>query len=409
MKLPDRKVLSWAGYDWANSAFATTVMAGFFPLFFRDYWGAGTKQLTAANSLASLVVALLAPLLGAIADRGSAKKRFLLVFTALGVATTGGLYLVAQGDWPLAFALYVLAGIGFSGGLSFYDALLVEVAPEGGLDTVSALGYSLGYLGGGLLFTFNVVLFLWPSAFGLADGVEAVQVAFLSVALWWALFSLPLFLWVPEPGSGAAPGFGDAARAGWQQLWATFRHIRQLRPVFLFLLGYWFYIDGVDTIIRMAVDYGAAIGLDRKDLITALLLTQFVGFPAAIAYGALGNKLGTRKGIFLGLGVYIGVTVWSFFMSQGWEFYAMAVVVGLVQGGVQALSRSYFATLIPAEKTGEFFGFYNMLGKTAAIVGPALMYVVTALTSSPRLSILSVIVLFVCGAALLRKVKPGKT
>lgn len=404
MSLPDRKVLSWALYDWANSAFATTVMAAFFPLFFSQYWEGDSLQLGLANSLSSLAVAALAPVLGAIADRGSAKKRFLLFFTALGVAMTGGLCLVSQGNWPAAFILYALAGIGFSGSLAFYDALMVSVAPRERFDLVSALGYSLGYLGGGLLFLLNVAFVLWPDTFGLPDKAAAVKLSFLTVALWWALFSIPLFLWVEEPRNAGDPG--QALRQGLRQLAETFRQIRRLRPVFLFLLGYWFYIDGVDTIIRMAVNYGKTLGFDSDDLITALLITQFVGFPAAIAFGKLGERIGARHGLFIGIGVYLGVTVWGYFMDQIWEFYALAVVIALVQGGVQALSRSFYGRLIPPDKAGEFFGFYNMLGKTAAIIGPVLMGGVARYSGQPRLGILSIILLFVIGGALLWKVKP---
>lgn len=409
MKLPGRTVLSWALYDWANSAFATTVMAGFFPLFFSDYWGGSHQQLLQANSLSSLVVALLAPLLGAMADRGSAKKRFLFSFCTLGVVATGAFYLVGTGDWPTAFLLYVLASIGFSGSLTFYDALLVGVAARDKLDSISALGYSLGYLGGGLLFAANVAMVLSPATFGIGSQAEAVRLAFLSVCVWWAFFSLPLLFWVPEPSGGPKLSLWPAARAGWAQLVATFGELRLVRPALLFLVGYWFYIDAVDTIIRIAVSYGKTIGLGNQDLITALLITQFVGFPAAIAYGALGQKIGTRRGIFLGIGVYVGVTVWSFYMDQAWEFYVLATVVGLIQGGVQALSRSYFAQLIPADKAGEFFGFYNMLGKTATIVGPLLMLGVDRLTHSPRHSILSLILLLVIGAAFLWRAKPERS
>ncbi|MCC7262476.1 MAG: MFS transporter [Candidatus Latescibacteria bacterium] len=407
MKLPSRQILSWALYDWANSAFATTVMAGLFPLFFSDYWGGSQAHLARANSLASLVVALLAPLLGAIADRGGAKKRFLFSFTALGLVATGGFYLVGTGDWPAAFLLYVLGAIGFSGSLTFYDALLVGVAKKEEFDAVSALGYSLGYLGGGLLFAFDVAMVLSPETFGLSGQAQAVKLAFLSVSAWWGLFSLPLLLWVPEPRQAQPLSLTAAVGAGWTELIATFRHLRQLRPALFFLVGYWFYIDAVDTIIRMAVSYGKTIGLGNQDLITALLITQFVGFPAAIAYGSLGNKIGARRGIFLGLAVYVGVAVWSFFMDQGWEFYVLATVVALVQGGVQALSRSYFAQLVPADKSGEFFGFYNMLGKTATIIGPMLMVWAEALTHSPRYSILSLILLLVVGAAFLWRAKPA--
>ncbi|MDS4031466.1 MAG: MFS transporter [Candidatus Contendobacter sp.] len=409
-RLDRRRVVSWAFYDWANSAFATTVIAGFFPIFFKQYWSAeasvteSTFWLGAANSLASLLIVLLAPLLGAIADRGGVRKRFLLGFAALGIVMTGALYGVGRGEWVWAATLYVLALIGFSAGNIFYDALLVGVASERKLDIVSALGYSLGYLGGGLLFALNVLMTLYPGWFGLADAAEGVRVSFVTVALWWALFSIPLWLFVPEPPAPDRVNGLAVIRAGLTQLRGTFREVRRLRVVGAFLLAYWLYIDGVDTVIHMAVDYGLALGFPAESLIVALLITQFVGFPAAIAFGRLGERWGPRTGIFIAIGVYILIAVWGYFIRHPWEFYVLAIAIGLVQGGVQSLSRSLYARLIPAEKSGEFFGFFNMLGKFAAVLGPVLMGVVSLLTGNPRFSILSLLVLFVGGALLLARV-----
>lgn len=400
-----KKVLSWALYDWANSAFATTVMAGFFPIFFKQYWSAGadlttsTFQLGMANSLASIIVAAFAPFLGAVADKGNSKKKFLLFFTVIGIVMTGSLRFVAMGDWLIAAALYILATIGFSGGNIFYDSLIVSVAGEKKMDFVSALGFSLGYLGGGLLFALNVAMTLNPQTFGLSNATEAVRLSFVSVAIWWAVFSIPIFLFVRGPKTRGDLSGWKAVTGGARQLISTFQEIRKLRVVFLFLIGYWLYIDGVDTIIRMAVDYGMSIGLDSNSLILALLITQFIGFPAAIAFGKIGEKLGTKTGI--GIGVYIAVTVWSFFMKRESEFYALAIAIGLVQGGVQSLSRSFYTRLIPENKAAEFFGFYNMLGKFAAVIGPALIGWFSVITHSPRYSILSIIVLFISGAAIL--------
>jgi len=402
-----RQVISWALYDWANSAFATTVLAGFFPLFFKKYWSAGsdvtvsTFQLGVANAVASLVVALLAPVLGAIADRSGARKRYLLLFAGMGVVMTGCLALVAEGQWPVAVAIYMFALVGFSGSNVFYDALLLDAAPHGRIDRVSALGFALGYLGGGVLFSFNVALTLWPGTFGLPDATAAVKVSFLSVAIWWALFSLPLLIYFREVPLSERVGGWAAVISGFSQLAGTFRALRHMRVVFVFLLAYWLYIDGVHTVIRMAVDYGLAIGFDANDLIVALLLTQFIGFPAALIFGRLGERTGAKTAILMGLGVYIFACVWAYSMREAWEFYVLAGVIGLVQGGVQALSRALYARLIPANKSGEFFGFYNMLGKFAAILGPLIIGVVSVTTGDPRLSILAVIVLFVAGGALL--------
>ncbi len=409
MSRPERRqIFAWALYDWANSAFAVTIMAGFFPVFFKQYWSSGssavqsTFHLGAANSAASLVVVILAPLLGSFADQGGGKKRLLLLFTLLGVLATAALFLVGEGEWRSALGLYVLATIGFSAGIVFYDALLVDVSAGRHLDFVSGLGYACGYLGGGLLFAFCVGLTLHPHWFGLPDAAGAVRWSFLLTAGWWALFSIPLFLLVRERVSPRAGiGLLQSGRAALRQLAGTLAELRRLRVVALFLLSYWLYIDGVDTIIKMAVDYGMALGFDSSDLMLALLLTQFVGFPAALLFGLLGERIGAKRGIYVAIGVYFGVVIWASRMESAWEFYALAVVIGLVQGGIQSLSRSFYARIIPADKAGEFFGFYNMLGRFAAIFGPLLMGWVGVLSGSPRLSILAVALLFALGLLLL--------
>jgi MFS transporter, UMF1 family len=401
-----KAVVSWALYDWANSAYATTVMAGFFPIFFKQYWSAGTDvsvstfHLGSVNSAAAIVVAALAPILGFAADKGGAKKKFLLFFLILGIAATGGLGLIAKGEWPMAVACYALATIGFAGGNIFYDSLLVSVTKGERMDFVSALGYGAGYLGGGILFAVNVWMTLSPEAFGLQDAAQAAKVSFITVAAWWALFSIPLFLFVKEP-TRRSTGGPHAVTGAFREVRSAFRQVRTVRMAFLFLIAYWLYIDGVDTTILMAVDYGLSLGFDSNALIVALLITQFVGFPSAIAFGKIGEKLGTKKAIFVGLGVYVLVAAWGFFMRAQKEFFILAVAIGLVQGGVQALSRSFYGRLIPAESAGEFFGFYNMLGKFAAIIGPFLMGWVSVATGSARYSILAVVLLFVSGGVVL--------
>ena len=382
-----KEIWGWALYDWANSAFATSVMAGFFPIFFNQYWSTGvdssltTARLGFGNSLASLLVAAIAPVMGAIADKGSARKKFLITFAYLGVLMTALLYVVGQGQWLPALIVYVVAVIGFSGSIVFYDSLLPGVASEDNIDFVSSLGYSLGYLGGGLLFLFNVIMTLTPDTFGLPDTAAAVRVSFVSVAVWWGLFTLFTVWWVPDNPDTRRRSGGSwkAVSEGLGQLSQTFKEIKHLRTVFLFLLAYWFYIDGVDTIIRMAVDYGLSLGFHQNDLIVALLVVQFVGFPAALAFGKLGQKWGVRRSIFLAIGMYMGITLWGTMISNKGEFYALAVMIALVQGGVQALSRSYYSRLIPVNKAAQYYGFYNMLGKFAAILGPALMGAVVLL------------------------------
>ena len=421
-----KTVWGWAMYDWANSAFATTVMAGFFPIFFKKYWSYGTDvnmstaQLGFGNSIASLLVALMAPVLGAIADKGSARKKFLIFFAYLGVLMTASLFLVEKGEWAWAIFVYAMGIVGFSGANVFYDSLLPSVAGKDNIDYVSGLGFSMGYLGGGLLFLINVLMTLMPEKFGLADSGEAVRYSFISVALWWGMFTVVTILWVPEEKATVASREGkNFVVDGFRQFIGTFRKVRHLKTIFLFLLAYWFYIDGVDTIIRMAVDYGMSLGFASNDLIVALLIVQFVGFPAALAFGKLGQKWSPRKAIYLAIGIYMLIVAWGTMMTAKQEFYILAIMIGLVQGGIQALSRSYYSRLIPKEQSAEYYGFYNMLGKFAAIFGPALMGVVGLIarrllmppTPTPaqiahigqlaaRWSIASILILFIIGAIL---------
>ena len=410
-----KAIFSWAMYDWANSAFATTVMAGFFPVFFNGYWSAGadttvtTARLGLANSIAGITVALLAPVLGSIADRGSARKKFLVFFAFMGALMTASLWIVSRGDWKSAIFVFVLASIGFSGSIVFNDSLLVSVSGPNQRERVSALGYALGYLGGGLLFALNIAMTLRPAAFGLAGPEEAVRYSFLTVGAWWVVFTIPLIMFVKEKRPERTRGIGRTVAGGMRELVGTFRAIRRLRMVFLFLVAYWLYIDGVDTIVRMAVDYGMSIGLERNDLITALLVTQFVGFPSAIAFGRIGARIGARRAIFIAIGVYLFVTVWAALMDSREEFYVLAVSVGLVQGGIQALSRSLFAGIVPEEKSARYFGFYNMVGKFAAVIGPVLIGTTglvlksfgTGTETATRLGITSVAILFIAGGILL--------
>jgi UMF1 family MFS transporter len=403
--------IAWALYDWANSAFATVVIAGFFPVFFKQYWGSNlevtesTFHLGLANSIASLLVVFMAPVLGAIADQARGRKRFLAALATLGALSTAGLFLVGQGAWLAASLLFVVGNIGFACANVFYDALLIAVAAPADRDRVSALGYALGYLGGGLLFAFCIAMTLQPAWFGIADAAAAVRLSFLLVACWWVIFSIPIFLSVEEPPGGDLALTEGAVTAGFRQLASTLGHIRGFRNTALFLVAYWLYIDGVDTIVRMAVDYGLAIGLDANDLILALLLTQFVGFPAALVFGRMGQRFGAKTGIQVALAVYVLVTAYAYFMDSSAEFYALAVVIGLVQGGIQALSRSLYSRLIPSGRSAEFFGFYNMLGKFAAVLGPLLVGSAALFSDDPRVGIVSVVVLFIVGWGVLTRVR----
>ena len=405
-----KSILAWSFYDWANSAFATTVMAGFFPVFFKEYWSTtdsvtlSTWYLGLGNSIASILVAVLAPFIGAIADRGTAKKKLLIFFAFLGIIATGGLWIVNQGHWQIAILFYIIASIGFMAGNIFYDSLLPAVASKDKFDYTSSMGFSLGYIGGGLLFLINVLMYLQPHYFGIPDGETAIRLSFISVAVWWAVFSIPIILFVKEPKIHDPIGICSAVKEGWGQLISTLTKIRELKVVGTFLMAYWLYIDGVDTIIRMAVDYGTSIGFSASSLITALLLVQFVAFPATLIYNWFSSKIGIKNAIYIAIIGYTFITIFGVFVSKEWHFYVLAIMIACFQGGIQALSRSMYSRIIPKNQAAEFFGFYNMLGKFAAIIGPPMMGYIGLITGNPRLGILSIIILFISGGLLLTKV-----
>jgi len=400
---------SWAFYDWANSAFATTVMAGFFPLFYKSYWASSflaqesTAILGTINSIAGLIIMFLAPILGAYADITNARNAMLRVFAISGIIATGALFFLPQGEWFIAAIFFIIGVIGFSGGNILYDSLILSVSTSKERNKVSSLGFSLGYLGGGLLFLGNVFMYLSPQSFGLSSNVEAVLWSFLSVALWWGIFSLPLFFYVQSDPVKNPIDFKPikSSIVALKNVLTTIRMVKSYKRPAIFLLAYWLYIDGVDTIIRMATAYGSDIGLDTSSMITALLLTQFIGFPSTLFFGVYANKFGFKKILSIGISIYILVCFYSAYMTTAKEFYILAATIGLVQGGIQAISRSFFSNLIPAEKASEFFGFYNLVGKSAVVFGPALVAWVALFFGNPRFGILSLLLLFIPGLILL--------
>ena len=407
-KIINKEVLSWAFYDWANSAFATTVMAGFFPIFFKSYWAGelsgpeSSAWLGTANSISGLAIVCIAPFLGALADITNKKKLFLGLFAFLGIITTGSLFFIAQGMWLTAMSVYIFACIGFSGGNVFYDSLLINVSSTENRNRVSALGYSLGYLGGGFLFVLNVAMYQSPEFFGLKSITEAVLFSFLSVSVWWGFFSIPILKYVKENSSDKIEvKITYLITQSFQRVLSTFKDIRKYKTLSLFLLAYWLYMDGVDTIVRMALAYGADIGLEASDMILALIITQFVGFPATILYGILGDRFGLKLMLSIGIIGYIFVTIFSIFITNISGFYFLAFTIGLFQGGVQSISRTIFSQLIPAEKSAEFFGFYNLVGKSAVVLGPILVGWVAYTFDNPDYGILSLLLLFIPGLLVL--------
>ena len=406
----NKEIISWSLYDWANSTFSTTVMAGFFPLFFKQYWSTATDvtvstwYLGLANSAASVLVASLAPFLGAIADKASVKKKLLIFFAFIGVISTGSLSIVSQGQWKIAIIFYVIASIGFMSANIFYDSLLPSVASYQKRDFVSSLGYALGYIGGAILFLINVTMYLNPKFYGITDAATAIKLSFLTVAIWWAIFSIPILIFVKEPSVQNDLGVIKSIKLGWSQLVSTMQSIRELKIVTTFLIAYWLYIDGVDTMIRMSVDYGTSLGFSSSSLITALLMVQFIAFPATLAYGWFAGKIGIKNGILVGIIGYAMISILGSMVSREWHFYALAALIACFQGGIQALSRSLYSKIIPESRSAEFFGFYNMFGKFAAIIGPPLMGYIGLITGNPRYGILSIIILFIFGGYFLIKV-----
>ena len=403
--------MAWALYDWGNSAFALSVLAVLFPLFLGSYWSVGeegstvTARLALVTLCASVVVSLMAPVLGAIADSGGYRKRFLFILAVLGAVATASLSLINMGGWPWALALFMLASIGYYSANVFYDSLIVDVSNPRYYSLVSSLGFSLGYFGGASLLALHVWMLRAPQAFGFADTAQVVKFAFISVGIWWIVFLLPLMFIVREGKPSVIAGVGTV-RAAYRALIDTFREISKYRNVLLFLIAYWLYIDGVFTVIFMAVNFGQRLGFSSADLVTALLITNFVGFPATLVYGALGHRFGEKNALYLGLVVYISVACWAAFLNDVRQFYAMAITIGLVQGGVQGMSRALYASLIPSERSGEFFGFYNMLTKFAHILGPFLVFMVAMFSDEPKYILAALIPLFIAGMVALTRVKP---
>ena len=409
-KILTRKVVTWALYDWANSAFALSVLAVLFPLVLGNYWGAGdggsasTLRLGWITFSASLIVFLSAPVLGAIADAGGYRKRFLIFFAFVGAAATAGLGLVAEGDWPLAMGLYLIASVGYYSSIVFYDSLLIDVTEPRNFNFVSTLGFSVGYLGGAVLLALHLWMLKSPQTFGLESATEAFSYAFFSVGAWWLLFVLPLLFFVPERHSLTEVA-SHPVRAAYRELKHTIRKISQYRNVMIFLTGYWLYIGGVFTVIFMAVNYGQRLGFEDSDLVMALLIANFVGFPATLIYGFLAHRFGAKKGLYVALFAYVGACVWGIQMTNVNEFYIMSVIIGSVQGGVQGLSRSVYATLIPADQPGEFFGFYSMTTKFAHVLGPAMVATVAILSDDSKWVLLALMPMFLAGALLLTLVR----
>ena len=399
---------AWALYDWANSVFMTTVLQ-VFPIYFTSVVAAdlppalASERFAWATTIAMLIVAVVSPALGAVADQGGVRKKMMAASVAFGVAATAALCFVGRGDWRLGAALFILGNIGVNASFVFYESLLPHIASEGEIDRVSTAGYAMGYLSGGLLLAVNAVWIQHPAWFGIPDAATAIRLSFLSAAVWWAVFSFPLFRRVPEPrtGSEVARVGARTIAAAFARLAGTLRDLRGYRQAYLLLLAFLLYNDGVQTIIRMGTAYGTELGISSGALIAAIIMIQFVGVPFAILFGALAGRLGVKRTLFIPVAVYVVIAVLGYRMKTAADFFVLAFLVATVQGGSQALSRSLFATMIPRPRSGEFFGFWGVFDKFGGVIGPFVFATVIASTGSSRPAILALIVFFVVGGGLL--------
>jgi len=408
-----RDLRAWAMYDWANSAVQTTIIAAVFPIYFQKVAAAdlpgpvATSRFAWATTLSILIVAIVAPILGAVADSAPVKKKLLGVFLAIGAVSTAAMWFIVRGDWLFALVLFVITNVGVAGSIVFYESLLPHLVGEGELDRVSTAGYAMGYVGGGVLLAINVLMMSQPAWFGLPDRAAGVRASLASVAVWWVVFSIPLFRQVPEPATRVTrddrPSAG-ALMTGVRKLVETLRELQRYKQAFLLLLAFLIYNDGIQTIIRMATIYGTEIGLDDNAMIIALLITQFIGIPFAFLFGMLAQKIGAKTAVFGGLAVYAVITLLGYFMTTSTHFFILAMLVGTVQGGTQALSRSLFASMIPKYKSSEFFAFFGVFERYAGVLGPAVFAWVVGHTGTSRNAILSVLAFFVLGALLLTRV-----
>jgi MFS transporter, UMF1 family len=416
-KQHQKAIRAWTMYDWANSTFATTIMAAVLPVYYSSvaagnlpaniataYWGF-------TSSISAAIAAIISPILGAVADFRGSKKKFLTIFMLLGVTGTALLYFIKSGDWLLASLFFVFGNIGFAGSLVYYDALLPHVARPDEIDSVSSRGYAMGYIGGGLLLAINLVMIMVvPKLVPSLDAGLMTRLSFVTVAVWWACFTLPLLLHVKEPPRRIQAGEENVNpfKVSFSRLFHTFKEISKYRDLSLAMLAFWVYANGIGTIIVMATAYGTELGFAQTTLIGTLLMVQFVAAPFAFLFGWLAKKIGTKKGIYLSLAIYTVIAVAGYFLYHEWQFWVLGFAVATVQGGSQALSRSLIGKMIPKSKSAEFYGFFSVFEKFASILGPAIFGVVSTIMGESRLSIASLVIFFAVGIFILTKVDVEK-
>ncbi|WP_027634356.1 MFS transporter [Clostridium hydrogeniformans] len=402
-----KKEKSWILYDWANSAYSIVITTAILPVFFKQVAANNINSATStaywgySNSIATLIISILAPLLGAIADYKGRKKKFFSSFLILGVMSTALLSVVQEGNWILCIFIYIFSVIGFTGSNIFYDAFLIDVTSEENMDMISSHGFAFGYIGSCIPFIISILFIKNPSLLGLTTS-SATRLSFIITALWWLFFSIPMIknvnqTYYIEPSK-------HIIKDSFSSLFNTFKNIIGYKNIFLFLISYFFYIDGVNTIIKMSTAYGLDLGIDGATLMIILLVLQFVAFPFTILYGKLSKKFSARTMIFVAIIIYTIISIYGYFITTKLDYWILALLVGSSQGGIQALSRSYFGKLIPKEKSTEFFGIYNIFGRFSSIFGPLLMGITSQVTGNSRSGVLSLIVLFILGFIFFMKV-----
>lgn len=397
-------------YDWANSGPQCTIVTAVFPLFFSSVAAAtlnptvATERFAWVTTIGVAIAAFLGPTLGVLADYRALKKPLLAVCVAVGALSAASMVFIDHGEWKLASALFLITNVALATSFVFYDSLLPHIAAPSEMDRVSTSGYALGYIGGGLLLVVNLAWILKPEFWGLSGTTAGIKLSFLSVAVWWVLFAIPLFRRVPEPPAAVRGAERGARLPLLRQTWATFRDLRRHRQAYLLLIAFLLYNDGIQTMIKMAAVYGAEIGIGMNAQIVAFIVVQFVGIPCAFLFGALAGRIGTKPSLYIALTVYVGIAVIGYSMTETWEFFLLAVMVGTVQGGAQGLSRSLFARMIPADRSTEYFGFFSVFEKIAGILGPLMFGTAVALTGSSRPAVLVLVVFFVAGGAVLSRV-----
>jgi UMF1 family MFS transporter len=404
-----KKEISWILNDVGNSAFSIIIMTAILPTFFKDVVAKDiAKNISTAywgyiNSISTILIAVMAPILGTIADIKNFKKKLFFSFTMLGVIATALLFFINTGDIPQCLIIYAFALFGFAGSNIFYDSFITDVTKKNRMDKISATGFACGYIGSTIPYITSILIILFPRFFGIHDKILSIKITFLITAIWWLAFAMPLFFNVKQEYFNEITG--NPITESFKKTFATLKEIKNYKIIFLFLIAYFFYIDGVDTIIKMAGVFGNDLGISTKELIVILLVIQIVAFPFALIFGKLAQVFGTKKMILAGISVYSFIVIYAFFMKTVIDFWILALLTATSQGGIQALSRSYFGKIIPNEKSAEFFGFYNIFGRFSTFIGPLMFGFFSQITGNSKIGVLSILLLFITGGIIFYRIK----